>query len=422
MKRIMTLVLAMLMCFGLLCACGEPTEEGNEGAPGTDSAKELMSKIHYTYIQERNGKTTESEYVIDIQWTENGAVVEGYQDDSEEGRYEKTMELTLDDQKRPVSMISKTTDPEGETEEYSVVLSYEKDRQIKQTVTYEEGNTRVTTYHFDENGRLILQETEGGTVRTYEYDAQGNQTLYRYENPNSESVAEYRTDYTYDDAGKAVFATYTNYSDDEQTQIHYYYYPNGNVMMEMKISNRGEVNFGFRPNNPKDTMGWGYGMSAGVGMNMEYTVETDANGYYTKIIRTNTQSGESQTATMEYDANGNLVKYTGFYGDTKQWEYDSQNRLVKYTYNEDVTEYAYDDQGRLVSEKRMEADEDNATQTRAYNEAGMTVKSMRSRVYAFDNGEETIEEIMEIEYTENANCSINNEWADFFLANLFDVT
>ena len=70
----------------------------------------------------------------------------------------------------------------------------------------------------------------------------------------------------------------------------------------------------------------------------------------------------------------------------------------------------------------MEADEDNATQTWAYNEAGMTVKSMRSRVYAFDNGEETIEEIMEIEYTENANCPINNEWADFFLANLFDVT
>lgn len=421
MKRIMTLVLAMLMCFGLLCACGEPTDEENKGTPGTDSAKELMSKIHYTYTRERDGETKETEYVIDIQWTENGATVEGYQD-SEEGRYETTMELTLDDQKRPVSMIQTETSPEGKTSQYSIVLAYEKERQIKRTVTYEEGNTSVTTYNFDENGRLILQETEGGEIRTYEYDAQGNQTLYRYQHPNLEKAAEYRTDYTYDDAGKAVFATYTNYSDDEQTQIHYYYYPNGNVMMEMKISNRGEVNFGFRPNNPKDTMGWGYGMSAGVGMNMEYTVETDANGYYTKITRTNTQSGESQTATMEYDANGNLVKYTGFYGDTKQWEYDSQNRLVKYTYNEDVTEYAYDDQGRLVSEKRMEADEDNATQTWAYNEAGMTVKSMRSRVYAFDNGEETIEEIMEIEYTENANCPINNEWADFFLASLFDVT
>ena len=46
MKRFLALALAMLMCFGLLCACGEPTEEGKEGVPGTDSAKELMSKIH----------------------------------------------------------------------------------------------------------------------------------------------------------------------------------------------------------------------------------------------------------------------------------------------------------------------------------------------------------------------------------------
>ncbi len=421
MKRIMTLVLAMLMCFGLLCACGEPTDEENKGTPGTDSAKELMSKIHYTYTRERDGETTEQEYVIDIQWTDNGATVEGYQD-SEEGRYETTMELTLDDQKRPVSMIQTKTSPDGETTQYSVVLAYEKERQIKRTVTYEEGNTRVNTYNFDENGRLIREENDDGYVEGYEYDSHGNCIRNWWTYADTTETRETRTAYTYDDAGKITFAESSHSFSDTRTQIHYYYYPNGNVMMQMKISNRGDVNFGFYPNNPKDTMTWGYSASEGVGMNVEYTVETDANGYYTKITRTNTQSGESQTATMEYDANGNLVKYTGFYGDTKQWEYDSQNRLVKYTYNEDVTEYAYDDQGRLVSEKRMEADEDNATQTWAYNEAGMTVKSMRSRVYAFDNGEETIEEIMEIEYTENANCPINNEWADFFLASLFDVT
>lgn len=419
MKRLLTLVLAMLMCFGLLCACGEPADEENKGTPGTDSAKELMSKIHYTYTREKDGETREEEYVIDIQWTENGATVEGYQD-SEEGRYETTMELTLDDQERPVSMVQTKTSPDGEVSQYTVALSYETERQIKRTVTYEEGNTRVSTYDFDENGRLIREEHDSGYTEEYEYDSHGNCIRNWWTYADSEEVRETTTAYTYDEAGKITFSVNSHSYSDTQTQIHYYYYPNGNVMMQMEISNRGDVNFGFYPNNPKDTMAWSYGSSAGSMLDWEYTVEADANGYFTKIIRTDTQTGESQTATMEYDQNGNLVKHTNFYGDTKQWEYDSQNRLVKYTRNGDVTEYEYDDQGRLVSQKKTTEDGESDTQTWAYNEAGMTVKRTESDVYI--DGEGTMEQIMEIEYTENANCPINNEWADFFLANLFDVT
>ena len=424
MKRFLALALAMLMCFGLLCACGEPTEEGNEGAPGTESAKELMSKIHYTYTREREGKTTQREYIIDIQWTENGATVEGYQEDSEEGRYEKTMELTLDDQKRPVSMKERTTNPDGETEEYTVVLSYEKERQIKRTVTYEEGNTRVSTYDFDENGRLIREETGDGYVEEYEYDSHGNCIRNWWTYADSDEIRETNTEYTYDNAGKITFSVNSHSYSDSQTQIHYYYYPNGNVMMQMKVSNRGDVNFGFYPNNPKDGAAWSYSAAEGVSMNSEYTVETDANGYYTKVTRTNTETGEVETATMEYDANGNLVKCSDFYGRCKQWEYDSQNRLVKYFLDfgesSHTTVYEYDDQGRLITQKKTTADGESDTQTWAYNEAGMTTKRTESDVYTGSDG--TLEQVMEIEYVENSNCPINNEWADFFLANLFDVT
>lgn len=423
MKRIMTLVLAMLMCFGLLCACGEPTDEENKGTPGTDSAKELMSKIHYTYTRERDGETKETEYVIDIQWTENGATVEGYQD-SEEGRYETTMELTLDDQKRPVSMIQTKTSPEGKTSQYSIVLAYEKERQIKRTVTYEEGNTRVNTYNFDVNGRLIREENDDGYVEGYEYDSHGNCIRNWWTYADTTETRETRTAYTYDNAGKITFAETSHSHSDTRTQIHYYYYPNGNVMMQMKISNRGDVNFGFRPNNPKDTMTWGYGASEGVGMNVEYAVETDANGYYTKVTRTNTETGEVATATMEYDQNGNLVKCSDFYGRSKQWEYDNQHRLVKYflDYGESshTTVYEYDAQGRLVSQKKTTSAGTSETNTWEYNEAGMTTKRTDKNVYT--DGDGSSEEIIEIEYTENANCPINNEWADFFLANLFDVT
>lgn len=419
MKRIAALLLTIFMMISILCACDESTDESNKGAPGTASAKELMSKIHYTYTREKNGTTKEEEMVIDIKWTENGATVEGWQD-TEEGRYEMTMELTLDDQKRPVSMIQTETNLEGEVSRYSIVLAYEKERQIKRTVTDEEGHTSVATYDFDENGRLIREEHDGGSVRTYEYDAWGNCTLERYQYADSEEAREYRTAYTYDDAGKAVFATRTYSSDGQQTQTHYYHYPNGNVMMEMKISNRGDVNFNFLPNNPKDGMSWGYGSAVGSTLDWEYTAETDANGYYTKIIRTNTQTGKSQTATMEYDQNGNLAKHTNFYDETKLWEYDSRNRLVKYTHGRYVTVYAYDDQGRLISEKRTTADGESDTQTWVYNEAGMTVKRTENDVYI--DGEGALEQIMEIEYIENSNCPISDDWANFFLANLFDVT
>ena len=419
MKKIVVLLLALFMMGGLLCACGEPTEEGNEGVPGTDSAKELMSKVHYTYTRTKDGNAKEEEYIVNIKWTENGASVEGYQD-SEEGRSEIAIELTLDEQKRPVSMTHTSKNPDGEQEQYSVALSYEKDRQIKRTVTYEEGNTRVNTYDFDENGRLIREESDSGYTQTYEYDDKGNCTLERGTWADSEDVSEYRTAYTYDDSGKIKLAVTTTSNSDTQTQIHYYYYPNGNVMMQMKISNRGDVNFGFYPNNLKDTLGWSYSSSSAVGMNMEYSVETDANGYITKVIRTNTTTGETAAATMEYDQNGNLVKYTNFYAEDKQWEYDSQNRLVKYTYSSGERVYEYDAQGRLVSEKKTTADGESETQTWAYNEAGMTVKRTESDVYT--DGEGTMEQVMEIEYVENSNCPINNEWADFFLANLFDVT
>lgn len=419
MKKIAALLLTIFMMIGMLCSCDESTDEGNEGAPGTASAKELMSKIHYTYTRERGGTIKEEEMIIDIKWTENGVTVEGWQD-TEEGRYETTMELTLDNQKRPFSMIQTETNPEGEVYRSSIVLAYEKERQIKRTVTDEEGHTRVATYDFDENGRLIREEHDGGYIEEYEYDSHGNCIRNWWTYADSEEAREYRTAYTYDDAGKAVFATRTYSSDGQQTQTHYYYYPNGNVMMEMKISNHGDVNFNFLPNNPKDGMSWAYGSSAEKTLNCNYAVEMDANGYYTKIIRTNTQTGKAESATMEYDENGNLVKHMTFYGDTKQWEYDSRNRLVKYTRDGNVTEYAYDDQGRLISEKRTDADGESDTDTWAYNEAGMTVKRTENDVYT--DGEGTMEQTMEIEYIENSNCPISDDWANFFLANLFDVT
>ena len=156
--------------------------------------------------------------------------------------------------------------------------------------------------------------------------------------------------YTYDENQVTTYSVAKR--GDQETQTHYYYYPNGSVMFEMSVTSAGDVNYGFRPYNSKDYLAWSYGMKASVGM--EYETEKDANGYITKVIRKNGNTNES-TATFEYDDQGNLVKESSFYGTVHEWEYDAQNRPAKHVETSSTavytTVYEYDAQGRLLSEK-----------------------------------------------------------------------
>ena len=421
MKKVLALLLTAFLTFGLLCACGEPTEEGNEGAPGTDSAKELVSKVRYTSSYENDGETRESELVMDFTWTENGAIMEGYELSGDE-KNEVRMEAVLDDQKRPLT-ITKFVKDGDETEESKVEFSYPSKLQVKMTTTYSEDSMYVAVYDYDENGNLI-REARDNYTRGYAYDAHGNctRTWMDYTDEETEDW-ERTTVYTYDDSGKAIYAVETQTNSDTEEQAHYYYYPNGNVMCIMYVTSHGDTNFGFRPYNTKDTLAWGYGMGASGGH--EYEVEKDARGYITKVVRKGIDADDVQTATFEYDEKGNLIKEVSFSGTIFTWEYDAQNRPVKCVENQQqtakktvyTTVYEYDTQGRLVAQKKNGTNGASDINTWAYNEAGMTTAREEKRVSIYDDGHVVSEQKMQVEYVENAKCAVSQEWAMFFLQN-----
>ena len=123
MKRLCLFFLAFSLMLSL-CACGsadvnnsDNTQTDAGDAPAAvDTALELLSRVSYSSVYEREDSTSTETTLIDIQWTENGLVAEGYGEDSG-GHYPTRLEITLDDQKRPATLSRTTTYSGGRTEE-----------------------------------------------------------------------------------------------------------------------------------------------------------------------------------------------------------------------------------------------------------------------------------------------------------------
>ena len=414
MKKVIALALVVLLAMSLLCACAETTENGEQaGTSGNINSKELVTQIRYSASWDKeNGETSSEEMITNFTWTETGAVLDGYETSSS-GKSEMQGELVLDDQKRPAKFTKTVKESSGEEKVTVTEFSYPSDRRITTKQTYYDGHVSETIYEFDANGRRTYYENDT-IIRTYTYDDRGNCTLERMEYKDDGDVRETKTAYTYDDAGKVTFAVETYDPSGAETQMHYYYYPNGNVMFIMHVSDRGDLNYQFRPYNTKDGT-WSSGMAASGGM--EYTAEKDDRGYIVKVNAT-TMNGEKKTATFTYDDKGNVVSHTTFYGTTYQWEYDAQNRPFKQTRDKKVTVYEYDAQGRLVSEKSTSDIGESSTQTWTYNEAGMVTVRSQSSVSVYDGVSSKYDRKMEVQYTENSQCKVNPQWAEFVLGNI----
>lgn len=423
MKKLFTVLLAAGMLMGLMTGCIKqgPTD-APPNTPGTSTAKELISQVHYTSTYDRNGEKSENELSMKLQWTEDGAVMEGYETSSE-GRTEVRMEAKLDDQKRPLSLDRTITRPDGEIQKTKVEFSYPSALQVKQVVTRESENTdsRETVYEYNAKGELIREITEDYT-KGYEYNTYGQRTRVWLDSEDDIiSDWEETTVYTYDENQVTTYSVTTR--GDTETQTHYYYYPNGSVMFELEVTSTGDVNYNFRPYNTKDYLTWSYGKVASGGM--EYEVEKNSDGYITKVIR-KWEHGDAQTATFEYDDKGNLVKQKTGYGTIYTWEYDAQNRPVKRleenpdTVDQNVytTVYEYDAEGRLVAEKMTGTNGASYSTAWTYNEVGMTICKEEKRVSIYVDETVTQEKKMEIQYVENSNCAVDPMWAEFYLKNL----
>lgn len=429
MKKALSLLLAMCMFLCLLCSCGtaDKKEEsgdkgGNKDNPDTaitvdPAAKELPGGYHYRHITVRGDDTSTEEVITSIEWTANGAVMTGYEQQSDGDRSDMRMEVTFDDEKRPATLVRTVTEDDGEVEESRMRFEYPAERTVKMINSgFGDGESYVI-YEYDEKGNRVREEYPTYT-RTYEYDSHGNCVLEKTDYVDVEQPdREEKTTYTYDDDGKIVTAVQIN-SAGKETQTRYFYYPNGNVMMKMSISDSGNVNYNFCPYNPKDGLAWSQAMSATGGM--EYTSEKDADGRIVKVTITGAD-GTARVTTLSYDAEGHLTEVINHYGEKNTYEYDAQGRLVKSTRGSSVYVYTYDDKGRLVKEESTSPYSTNTT-IREYNDAGMVIKLTEESVYpAGDMYPEgyTNTETVDISYVENAKCQVNDLWAELILMSLY---
>ncbi|MBQ3202124.1 MAG: hypothetical protein IJB36_00605 [Clostridia bacterium] len=434
MKKALSVFLMMCLLLCLLCSCGtaDKKEEsgdkgGNKDNPDTaitvdPTAKELLGGYHYVSTDKSGDQNDTEEVITSIEWTANGAVMTGYEQQSDGDRSDLRMEVTFDAEKRPATLVRTVTDGE-ESEENRMRFEYPAERTVKMINSgFGDGESYVI-YEYDEKGNRIREEYPNYTY-VYTYDDHGNCISKKTEYvADDQEDRESTATYTYDDDGKIVTAVEIN-SAGKETQTRYFYYPNGNVMMKMSVSDSGNVNYNFCPYNPKDGLAWSYGMSAEAG-GAEYMAEKDADGRIVKVTSTGME-GKQRTATFTYDEQGRLTASTSFHGEQKTWEYDDQNRLVKYVSVSDTSTserfYTYDDQGRLVKDQNVNSRGYLYTTIREYNDAGMVVKMTDENVYPADEIHpqgQTSTETVDITYVENAKCQVNDLWAELILMSLY---
>lgn len=303
----------------------------------------------------------EYEYVYDA----NGNILKESKRDIEYDSVEVT-EYVYDEHNRPVKIFDQYFTVENVYDENGNV--------IKKTTTDDEGNVSINEYVFDEQGNeLTCSSTLNGepdgfpNAYTYEYNAKGDITRKCYF-LSGNLVDDTSLEYTYDDNGrKTKIVTITAHS---TTTEEFTYNETGDVVKNTRKSADYTTEYVY-----------------------EYTYSSDC---AVEVKRENLNSWKNNALTEEYDDHGNLtLRELGDSSEKYEYTYDEngfiikktstvtgmehlsgyENKTVEYTNDkngnvlkavsvkengiEDITEYTYDSENRILKETRSKGYGDN---------------------------------------------------------------
>ncbi|MEL4106285.1 kelch repeat-containing protein [Oscillospiraceae bacterium WX1] len=347
----------------------------------TSSWKQFVSKA-YTY--DENGNVTYSQDAL------------GYANG-----YGTTTEYDA------ANRVIKTTDPacQAANIDHTALYSYDA---LGRVLSKTDANNHVTSYTYNDDGKVLTSSVNGALTQTNTYDLQGNiltstdgngnVTTYAYNNlnqirsmtlPGDGTIASLTTTYKYTKTGKPAeqltnlgkqqVVTYDNQGHvltttekkSDGTQI---------ITTSNRYDKAGNLRYKVDPRG--NTTQYTYDA---LGRNLTQAVTvTDANNNTT-----------TQTTTFTYDANGNKLTEQNWRGNTVTYTYDPLNRVTlktdpygktieKLTYNNNgsqisstdalnhTTQYVYDRDNRLV----QTIDPMNNSTTLAYDGAGNVVQTL----------------------------------------------
>ena len=186
-----------------------------------------------------------------------------------------------------------------------------------------DANGNVTSYSYDQLGRLTKETDPKGNEASYSYVAKGNLTAKTDANGNTIT-------YSYDANGRLLKKSYP-----DNTEESYTYDAKGNIL----TATNKEISYNFS----YDTAGR---MTSSMDSNSRYIQYSyDNTGKKTKTIYP-----EGSVVSYAYDGTGRLSTITNGGGRTYSYTYDKLGRRTKLTYPTGATaSYDYDTTGRLTN-------------------------------------------------------------------------
>ena len=186
-----------------------------------------------------------------------------------------------------------------------------------------DANGNVTSYLYDQLGRLVKETDPKGNVTNYAYDSKGNLTTKTDANGTT-------TSYSYDGNGRLLKKTYA-----DNTEESYNYDAKGNIL----AATNKDISYNFS----YDTAGRMQSSTDSNGKVLQYSYDNTGR-------KTQTIYPEGSVVSYAYDGTGRLAKITNGGGRTYSYSYDKLGRRTKLAYPNGATaNYNYDSASRLTN-------------------------------------------------------------------------
>ena len=298
----------------------------------------------------------------------------------------------------PTGNVVAHTDAMGNITRYE----YDAAGRLVQTIDAKENYTSTT---YDEAGRKLSDTNALGVVTQMQYDVRGNllkQTMAA--GTDDESV----TRFEYDDNNQKIFEIRELKLDGGGTR---------DLVTEYQYDDRGLLQFridGQHLGTDAETSEYRYNEKRELyeTVDPEGNVTTfayDKTGNKIKKTVTTAQNGLEEY-TWEYDEAGNIILETLPEGETivrgyddmdrpnfvlkgsdqRHMDYNSRGWLIQeVNFNNEITEYDYDDAGRMLSKTAAKGTADQATTTYTYDDNGntLTITNARGKMISYDYNE-----------------------------------
>jgi len=320
----------------------------------------LLTKVIKPGGRESNISYTESGNVQSVKDEDGQGHTFNYGYDNRKGEYYARITL-------PVGSVKEVWyDDEGDTKRVDI------DGETVQTVTKDEETNALTItdaygqetrQEYDEWDNLKREIYPDGSETTYEYDRTAYHQLVR---KNDRGII---TEYEYDDDGKFTKLVEAKGMETERI-TEYTYNTEGNRIKMQLVENAGSAIELIREEDYNDD-GNRTRLVEAAGTEFERKTEyayTDSN--LTSVIKYLDESTTVET-TMEYDADGNLIKKIDLIGETT-YTYTEDGNLDTVTTNQGTWDYDYDAEGQLS----IITDPFGNTREREYDEDG-NVKAVK---------------------------------------------